>query len=104
MSDNKKNDANLNNNTSTCGKKPAKTTQHKTPKSGENIAEFASMRLDNPETPCYGSGEDAVPIPLSPGEEKSIHQLICWAIEEEWNNRPIGSSLQLCYSGSSQTI
>ena len=58
MRDNNKYDANLNDNTRNYGKKYATTTQYQTPRTSDDNAMDASMKLDQAKdsrTECYDS-------------------------------------------------
>ena len=90
MRDNNKYDANLNDNTRNYGKKYATTTQYQTPSTSDDNAKGASMELDkenDSRTKCYDSGEERVPIPLTPTELGSVFSLILWVAAVFWGIR-----------------
>ena len=87
MRDNNMYDGNLNDNNRNCGKKYATTTQHQTPSTSDDNAKDASMELvkeNGSGTDCYDSGEERVPIPLTPTELGSVFSLILWVAAVFW--------------------
>ena len=90
MRDNTMYDGNLNDNTRNYGKKYATTTQYQTPSTSDDNAKDASMELDqenNSGTECYDSGEERVPILLTPTELGSVFSLILWVAAVFWGIR-----------------
>ena len=87
MRDNTMYDGSLNDNTRNYGKKYATTTQYQTPSTSDNNAKDASMELDQAKdsgTECFDSGEERVPIPLTPTELGSVFSLILWVAAVFW--------------------
>ena len=90
MRDNTMYDGNLNDNTRNYRKKYATTTQYQNPCTSDDNAKDASMESDQAkdlETKCYDSGEERVPIPLTPTELGSVFSLILWVAAVFWGIR-----------------